>query len=42
MITLIDLVVLSYLLYSSGIINYVRMADEYIKSTVENGIYDIS
>jgi hypothetical protein len=38
----LDYVVLAFLVYSSGFVNYFLMVDEYIKSTVENGIYDIS
>ena len=39
---LIDYVVLAFLMYSSGFVNYFLMADEYIRTAVENGIYDIS
>jgi len=39
---IVDLIVLTYLVYSSGFINYITMADEYIKIAIENGIYDIS
>jgi len=39
---IVDFVVLFYLVYSSGFMNYIVMADEYIKVAIENGIYDIS
>jgi hypothetical protein len=38
----LDFIVLAFLVYSSGFVNYFLMADEYIRTAVENGIYDIS
>jgi hypothetical protein len=38
----IDWVVLAYLVYASGFVNYLMVADEYVRTSVENGMHDLS